>query len=190
MLIYASPFRPWSTRSNHGFGLPTLRRCFRYVSVSVRVFRSEDLENCSFFIYHLFGEELELVRICQPLPSCHGLLEVCGCVKVLFSLSMKMLSRPFFWFWHIGMLDGGHSVCSTCCCFLHVVRAVPMFTFSALVRTCSLCGPLSIRSHCFTFSSGGTCGLKMYAISVIFQISINDAGFVSFLALLRWSRAL
>ena len=40
---YTSPLRLWSTRSNHAFGLSKLRGCFRYVSVSVRVFRSEDL---------------------------------------------------------------------------------------------------------------------------------------------------
>ena len=51
------PLRPWSTRSNHGFGLPKLRRFFKYVSVSVRVLRSENLEN-SFPLYRLMTSDI------------------------------------------------------------------------------------------------------------------------------------
>ena len=35
------------------------------------------------FVYHLFDEELELFRPCQPLQACHCQLGFCGCVKVL-----------------------------------------------------------------------------------------------------------
>ena len=44
------PLGPWSTRSNHAFGLPKLRRCCKYVSVSVRVFRSVELAFLFFFL--------------------------------------------------------------------------------------------------------------------------------------------
>ena len=72
-----SPLRPWSTRSHHAFGLPKLRRCFKNVSVSVRVFRSERLGKCVciFFLYHYMDGELELIQYCQPLQSCHWLLD-------------------------------------------------------------------------------------------------------------------
>ena len=53
-LIYTPPLRPWSTRSNHGYGLPKLRRCCTYVSVSVRVFRSGDFENVFFLLFPAF----------------------------------------------------------------------------------------------------------------------------------------
>ena len=43
---YYTPLRSGSGIfvQNNGLGLPKLRRCFRNVSVSVRIFRSEDLE--------------------------------------------------------------------------------------------------------------------------------------------------
>ena len=98
--FYFQPLlRPWSTRSNHASGIPKLRRCFRYVSVSVRLFRSEDLEkHASFLLYHLFDGELELFQSCQPLqilPLAAGSLWLCGSIA---PLSTKMPSMPFFCF--------------------------------------------------------------------------------------------
>ena len=132
------PLGPWRTRLNHASCLPKLRRCFRYVSVSVRVFRSEHLENVflsSFTI--LLMTNLELVQSCQ--------LQVCGCVEVLLPCRRKCS-------WQIGMLIGGHNVCSSCCCLLLIVRAFPMFTFCFTKDVFSFFRPLTIRSHSFTFS--------------------------------------
>ena len=103
-------------RSNHTFGLPKLRRCFKHVETWIF---------SSFTI--IFDDELELVPSCQPLFSFHWLLEVCGCVELLLPCRRQKLSISFFCFWQVGMLGSGHSVCSTCCCLLQVVRACPMF---------------------------------------------------------------
>ena len=46
----------------------------------------------SFFLFHLFDDQLDLVQSCQPLQSCHWMLEICGSAGVLTSLSTKMSS--------------------------------------------------------------------------------------------------
>ena len=103
---------------HHAFGLTKPRRASKYVSVSVRVFRSVDLE-ISFFLHHLLGEELELFPPCQPLQSCHCQSEFGGCVEVLLPCR-RTCSRcqPF------GFCKSGcwHGACSTCCRLLQIVR--------------------------------------------------------------------
>ena len=77
----------------------------------------------AFFRYHIFDDALDIVQTCHWL---RGSLWLFGNTAYL---STKMFSMPFFSFWQMGMLGGGHSVCSTCCCLLHVVHAFTNFTF-------------------------------------------------------------
>ena len=74
---------------------------------------SKDLESASFFLYHLFDEELELSPPCQPLTPCH----------------CHPCRRTFFRFLQSGMLGGGNGVYSTFSRLLQAVRLWPMFRF-------------------------------------------------------------
>ena len=69
-----TPLRSWSIRSTSCLRCPEAASRSRYVSVSVRVFRSDGLEN---------DEEPEFFPLCQPPQSCHCQLEFCGCLEVL-----------------------------------------------------------------------------------------------------------
>ena len=124
--------RPWSTRSHHAFGLPKLHRCFEYASVTVRVFRSEDLKKLSSFT--IFSMTSTTSPTTPILFLAAGSLWLCGSIT---SLSTEMFSMPFFCYWQIRMLGGGQSVSSTCCYLLQVVRASPMFTFCFSRDVCS-----------------------------------------------------
>ena len=96
----------------HAFGLPMLMSS-KYVSVSVRVFRSEDS-----------GQILPLPSYCwwawiiSTLPTAPILplpvwtLWLCGSIV---SLSTNIFSMPIFRFLQIVMLVGGDCVWSTCC---------------------------------------------------------------------------
>ena len=78
----------------------------------------------SFFLYHLFDDELELVQSCQPLQSCHWMLEspwLRGSTN--FLVDENALDATIFAIWRIGMLGGCHGACSTYCCLLPVLRA-------------------------------------------------------------------
>ena len=101
----------------------------------------------TFFLHHLFDDEYNLTNHSQ---SCFWLLKVCACVEVLLPCRRKCSRCHSFCFWQVGILGGGHSVCSTWCYLLQVVRASPTFTF-CLVWTCVLFDPFAIRSPSLTF---------------------------------------
>ena len=79
-----------SSRSYHAFGLPKLHRCFECVSVTVRVFRSEDFKK-TLFLHHLFER-----RTLRPnsLPTLHRYF-VCMSVSVRAGRSEDLKKTVF-----------------------------------------------------------------------------------------------
>ena len=128
-------------------------------SLSVRVFRSEDLEKL-FFLNHLSIDELESVQSCQPLQSGHWQLEVCDRVAVLLSCRRKFSRCHSLAFGKSGRLVVAKVPAPpTAVC----IRQYVLFqgSRSASVGTFSLFGPLAMRSHSLTFF-GGTFSFSRY----------------------------
>ena len=132
---------------------------------------------------HLPSDKLEstnawirIMSTTPTLPLTTGSVWLCGSVA---SLSTKMLPMPFFRFWQIGMLGGGHGVCSICCCFFQVERAFPIFTF-CFSRNVFSVGHARDTGPFFDFFFDGTISLKIVQVSFVFQISIKNAAFDPF----------
>ena len=160
--------------------LSVSRSCGAVSSTWACVCGSSDLKTwkTSFFRYHIFDDALDIVQTCHWL---RGSLWLFGNTAYL---STKMFSMPFFSFWQMGMLGGGHSVCSTCCCLLHVVHAFTNFTF------CSSWVSFWSARNTFPFVYfffGDIFRPKMYSVSSVFKISTKHR--VCHCSW-RWSRAL
>ena len=115
----------------------------KYDGVSVRVFRSVDLENLClssrFFFVVMTWSHLHTLPTAPILALPVRCLWLCGSSP---SSSTNMFTMPIFRFLKIGMLGGGNGVCSTCC-------RLPQIVHSAAVATCSLLFPSARRSIIF-----------------------------------------
>ena len=141
----------WTSREDRGVLVRiTMSLSRSWVAVrgsSAWVYGSSDLRTCKqvFFLpWPFFDDELEPVQSCPNYSifatnywKSVALWKYCCLGNALDAILLLPANRC--------MHGGGNGACSTCCFLLQVVRALQCLR-SASVRTCSLLGPLAVRS--------------------------------------------